>query len=1112
MRGLQRDEHVEEFMLWFKKLGLWAACLQETWRLGNTLEQHNDVVIINTGPEHKLCRRGSLGVAVVLSKNAQKAWEDAGSQVLRYGLRVIAVRLTTQDKRGRPIHIFLVSAYAPVGSAKRQDREAYYADLQQCINECKRHEVLIIGTDANASCGIRGKHDNKYEPGRDQVRGPFGALYQNKAGKELCAFLAIHQLCLPTTYFQKHAYETWKNPGNNLWHQLDHFIMARKDLKRVADAGRVGLPGKPSDHHAVAVKLTICRTKQPRPRGEKKPRIDRTLLQDEETRDAFVEAVKTNMVEHEKVVDPIKELQRLIQSLQQAATTTLANAQRKQPDWFTAAASVLQPAICARNAAQKAHDKAPSTQTRRTLRNCRKRVKREVRRAERAWLRNEIDHIDGLARGTVLISPKNAWAAIDRLRKGKSVTKRLAPMVFTKEDGTKCKSPEESFERMRGYQAKIWDKMGTYDPLAMETIKQRDPKPFLWMADSPSDEEITAAVAKLSNGKSGADAECPAEYYKALETDEVARGYIRKLVYKMWHSGSYFTAAAPPAPAPPPEPPPIPPEPPPALSPIAKRRSSRSRGLSHEALRSIASINTPRRQRKKKPQKPKVIPEEPEPFTRPPKDTDADRNGVLYPEWAVARLKLLPKKGDLSLCKNWRGICLLDIASKIFSNILVARLQKAQETLGLEAQCGFRGKRGTIDGLWNLAMALQKRKEHGLETWALFIDLVKAFDTVSREALFTVLRKFGMPDHFINLLVRLHTGVTIKLKLGDNDVEIPSKIGVRQGSCEGPVLFLFIMQAALETMEWPVAKPTFCTKEFGPITGANTQRKRNVTNFDMWSSLFADDCGLLFETREDMVKGANYIYNHLKRFGLLMHVGRGKTKSKTEAVYFPAQRQPHSDGDQRDFAVDGDGFISFSTEFIYLGSLIHHTLTSGTDVSRRISKASSAFGALQNCFFKSRLPTEEDKGLVFVSLCLSILLYGSECWNLRQKEFQRLKVFYNQCVRSMCKVSMRQVFRHRISTKKLLQRLGIRSFEYYYRTRLLRWVGHVARMPMTRTPRMMLTSWVRHKRPVGAPQMTIGRTVKKALAAKGISVDFKEWHTLAQDRAAWRAMIDPLRF
>ncbi len=86
-------------------------------------------------------------------------------------------------------------------------------------------------------------------------------------------------------------------------------------------------------------------------------------------------------------------------------------------------------------------------------------------------------------------------------------------------------------------------------------------------------------------------------------------------------------------------------------------------------------------------------------------------------------------------------------------------------------------------------MALQKRKEHNLETWALFIDLVKAFDTVSREALFAVLRKFGMPDHFINILLRLHTGATMKFKIGDIDTTVPSEIGVRQGSCEGPTLY-----------------------------------------------------------------------------------------------------------------------------------------------------------------------------------------------------------------------------------------------------------------------------------------------------------------------------------
>ena len=87
----------------------------------------------------------------------------------------------------------------------------------------------------------------------------------------------------------------------------------------------------------------------------------------------------------------------------------------------------------------------------------------------------------------------------------------------------------------------------------------------------------------------------------------------------------------------------------------------------------------------------------------------------------------------------------------------------------------------------------------------MFIDLVvKAFDSVPREALFAVLRRYGMPDHFVKVLIRLHYyGAKVKVKIGEVDSEIDSTIGVRQGSCEGPVLFLFIMQAAMETLEWP---------------------------------------------------------------------------------------------------------------------------------------------------------------------------------------------------------------------------------------------------------------------------------------------------------------------
>ena len=95
-----------------------------------------------------------------------------------------------------------------------------------------------------------------------------------------------------------------------------------------------------------------------------------------------------------------------------------------------------------------------------------------------------------------------------------------------------------------------------------------------------------------------------------------------------------------------------------------------------------------------------------------------------------------------------------DISSKILSSVLVARMGKLMRKIGMESQVGFRWDRGRIDGLFTTYLGLSKRKEHGLETWALFIDLLKAFDSVPREALFTVLRRYGMPDHFVKVLIR----------------------------------------------------------------------------------------------------------------------------------------------------------------------------------------------------------------------------------------------------------------------------------------------------------------------------------------------------------------------
>jgi hypothetical protein len=71
---------------------------------------------------------------------------------------------------------------------------------------------------------------------------------------------------------------------------------------------------------------------------------------------------------------------------------------------------------------------------------------------------------------------------------------------------------------------------------------------------------------------------------------------------------------------------------------------------------------------------------------------------------------------------------------------------------------------------------------------------MKAFNSVPRDCALLIRL------HFVKVLVRLHYGAKVKIKIGEVDSEIKSTIGVRQGSCEGPILFLFIIQAAMETL------------------------------------------------------------------------------------------------------------------------------------------------------------------------------------------------------------------------------------------------------------------------------------------------------------------------
>jgi hypothetical protein len=71
-----------------------------------------------------------------------------------------------------------------------------------------------------------------------------------------------------------------------------------------------------------------------------------------------------------------------------------------------------------------------------------------------------------------------------------------------------------------------------------------------------------------------------------------------------------------------------------------------------------------------------------------------------------------------------------------------------------------------------------------------FIDLTKAYDNVKWDAMWQVLRTYGVPIHLINLLEDLHSRTHAIVRLGRHlGRNFPVTSGVRQGYVAAPLLF-----------------------------------------------------------------------------------------------------------------------------------------------------------------------------------------------------------------------------------------------------------------------------------------------------------------------------------
>ena len=104
------------------------------------------------------------------------------------------------------------------------------------------------------------------------------------------------------------------------------------------------------------------------------------------------------------------------------------------------------------------------------------------------------------------------------------------------------------------------------------------------------------------------------------------------------------------------------------------------------------------------------------------------------------------KKGDPMDMDNYRGISLMSVPLKLLLIILTYRLARTLERKGLLAreQAGFRAKEECSGQVAALVETVMRRSGAGQVTYAMFVDLTKAYDMVPHEALFAKMDQIGI--------------------------------------------------------------------------------------------------------------------------------------------------------------------------------------------------------------------------------------------------------------------------------------------------------------------------------------------------------------------------------
>ena len=145
-----------------------------------------------------------------------------------------------------------------------------------------------------------------------------------------------------------------------------------------------------------------------------------------------------------------------------------------------------------------------------------------------------------------------------------------------------------------------------------------------------------------------------------------------------------------------------------------------------------------------------------------------------------------------------------------------------------------------------------------------FVDLEKAFDTVSREMVMATFRWLGVPEAEVRMMEATYEQRNVRVIIGAGMSEQFSvNIGLRQGSALSPLLFIVVMELISRK-----------------VSMKNTSRKL----------LYADDLAIVAEDKEELNESLEEWKEAFKEHGLRVNL------EKTEVLSIGAHREIKLEG------------------------------------------------------------------------------------------------------------------------------------------------------------------------------------------------------------------------